>query len=55
MDLPQSVEASAQRYAGLLLARWGERQAVEPQGSPDLQSVDVDSLELARPRSVAVE
>ena len=57
-DLPQSVERAAQRYAGLLLARWGERPAVTATDSPvvpDLQSVDVASLELIRPRSVAVE
>jgi hypothetical protein len=60
MGVPQSVEMAAQRYAGLLLARWGDRQVAERATSespvvPDLQSVDVDSLELIRPRSVAVE
>jgi len=59
IDVPQSVEMAAQRYAGLLLARWGEWQtavaAAESPAAPDLQSVHVDSLELTRPRSVAVE
>ena len=62
MDLPASVEAAAQRYAALLLARQGEQQpasegagATEAAVTPDLQSVDVASLELTRPRSVGVE
>jgi transposase len=63
MDLPASVEAAAQRYAALLLARQGERQTVPAEGAgatetavtADAQSVDVDSLELTRPRSVGVE
>ena len=57
-DAPPAVEREAQRIAAQLLAR-----APAPDGeSPDaaapgrgLQSVDVDSLELARPRSVGVE
>ena len=63
MDVPAGVEAAAQRYAALLLARWGERQAVPAERAKatgatltaDVQSVDVDSLELTRPRSVGVE
>ena len=63
MDSPPSVEAAAQRYAALLLARRGERQvapaagvgATETAVTADVQSVDVDSLELTRPRSVGVE
>jgi hypothetical protein len=63
MDLPVSVEAAAQRYAALLLARRGERQAAPAEGAgatesavtADVQLVDVDSLELTRPRSVGVE
>jgi len=63
MDSPPSVEAAAQRYAALLLARRGERQvapaagvgATETAVTADMQSVDVDSLELTRPRSVGVE
>jgi transposase len=63
MDTPASVEAAAQRYAGLLLARRGERQPVPPDfsgtaeaaSSADVQLVDVDSLELTRPRTVGVE
>jgi hypothetical protein len=41
MDLPQSVEMAAQRYTGLLLARWGERQAApaDSPAAPDVQSV----------------
>ena len=63
LDSPPSVEAAAQRYAALLLARRGERQTAPPEFSgtaeaastADVQSVDVDSLELTRPRSVGVE
>jgi transposase len=62
-DSPPSVEAAAQRYAALVLARRGERQAAPTAGAEtpeaavaaDVQSVDVDSLELTRPRSVGVE
>ena len=60
MDCPSSVEQAAQRYAALLLARQGETRAASqaPGAAPvtaDVQSVDVDSLELTRPRSVGVE
>jgi transposase len=60
MDLPANVEAAAQRYGALLLARRGERQAAPAEApeaavATDVQSVDVDSLELTRPRSVGVE
>jgi transposase len=64
-----AVEAAAQRYAALLLARQGEHQgvaAMEGSGPAvatgtvavsehDLQTVDVASLELVRPRAVGVE
>jgi len=66
MNSPPSVEAAAQRYAALLLARLGEHRTVPGEGqgvaettevtvSADVQSVDVNSLELTRPRSVGVE
>ncbi len=62
MDLPSSVEREAQRIAAQLVARQAEEQpttsivASLPAAAPvDIQSVDVDSLELTRPRSVAVE
>lgn len=63
LDGPPSVEAAAQRYAALLLARWGERRAAPAAGAEatgtaldtDVQAVDVDSLELTRPRAVGVE
>ena len=64
MDYPQSVEMAAQRYAALILARQGEHQpaaeespagtAAEAAGA-DLHRVDVNSLELTRPRTVGVE
>jgi transposase len=60
VDCPPTVEQAAQRYAALLLARQGETRAASqaPGAAPvtaDVQSVDVDSLELTRPRSVGVE
>ena len=66
MDLPASVEAAAQRYAALRLTRQGEHRTAPAEnpgaaGAPaapvsaDMQSVDVDSLELTRPRSVGGE
>jgi hypothetical protein len=60
MDCPPVVEQAAQRYAALLLARHGTVPAkpARPAEVPvpaDVQAVDVDSLELTRPRSVGVE
>ena len=61
MNLASSVEREAQRIAAQLIARQADVQptntaAGTPEAAPvDIQSVDVDSLELTRPRSVAVE
>ena len=61
MNLASSVEREAQRIAAQLIARQADVQptntaASTPEAAPvDIQSVDVDSLELTRPRSVAVE
>ena len=49
-DGPPELETHAQRIAAQLLARAGA-----PGEGPDIQRVDVDSLELIRPRSVGVE
>ena len=54
-DFPTALEAHARRITAALLA--GERvgTASPPTDrSPDLQYVDIDSLELLRPRSVGV-
>jgi len=53
---PAALESSAQHLAAQLLARERVGTPVAP-ASPggDVQSVDVDSLELIRPRSVGVE
>ena len=51
-DVPEAVEAEAQRIAAQLLAR-GRAGAAE--AARDLVTVDVDSLALTRPRSVGVE
>ena len=51
LDCPQAVERHAWHIAARLLNR-------APAGAaerPDLQSVDVSTLELIRPRSVGVE
>lgn len=60
IDLAPAVEREAQRIAAQLVARQAEKpthtDASEPEAAPvDIQSVDVDSLELTRPRSVGVE
>ena len=51
---PEEVEREAQRIAAQLVQRTPAvpSEALEP---PDLQTVDVNSLELTRPRSVGVE
>ena len=55
-DCPPALESHAQRIAAQLLAheRVGTRASSASRGR-DLQHVDVDSLELIRPRSVGVE
>jgi hypothetical protein len=51
------IEREAQRLAALLLARQPAPAAASAAAAtpPDVQAVDVDSLELSRPRSVGVE
>ena len=51
---PPALEAHAQRIAAQLLARERTGPPVAAH-RPDIQRVDVDSLELIRPRSVGVE
>lgn len=53
MDCPPEVEAEAQRIAARLAGRGAATVAADSQG--DVRRVDVDSLELARARSVGVE
>jgi len=57
MDLPAAVERHAQRIAAQLVARQSKpsAEATEPPAEGDIQSVDVDSLDLVRPRTVGVE
>ena len=61
ITLPSSVECEAQRIAAQLIERQAQAQptntnASSPEvASVDIQRVDIDSLELTRPRSVAVE
>ncbi len=53
LDCPPEVEAEAQRLAARLAAREASPASADAPG--DLRRVDVDSLELTRPRSVGVE
>lgn len=58
LDCPAGVEREAQRLAAQLLVRAAERTPPEPvagEAGGDIQSVDVDSLQLLRPRTVGVE
>lgn len=58
VDLPAPVAATAQRLAAQLLAEGAHSAVSGTQGKKpavDLQRVDVESLELVRPRSVGVE
>jgi transposase len=52
-----NIEQEAQRYAALLVSRGGtsDRQEEVNGSSFDYQEVDVNSLELVRPRSIGVE
>jgi len=53
LELPEALEALAQRYvAQILTRRGGTAEAAAP---GDFQSVDLDSLELIRPRGIGVE
>ena len=57
-DTPRALEEEAQRIAAQLLARTPVPAGESPDNAApgrDLQSVDVDSLDLVRPRSVGVE
>ena len=49
---PPALESHAQRIAAQLIAR--ERPGT-PDDGPDIQAVDIDSLEFVRPRTVGVE
>ena len=55
-DCPSELEVHAQHLAAQLLARHADLSgAAAPPGGPDVQKVNVDSLELIRPRSGGVE
>ena len=55
-DCPPALESHAQHIAAQLLARHADLSgATTPPQRHDVQHVDVDSLELIRPRSVGVE
>ena len=52
---PPTLETHAQRIAAQLLARARVGSASRTRGTPDVQSIEVNSLTLLRPRSVGVE
>jgi len=54
-ELDGQWEEHAQRYSALLVHAKARQQQEPCPGKEDYQSVDVNSLELIRPRSVAVE
>ena len=54
-DIPPELEAHAQSIAARLLAQGRVGTSACAVQKPDLQHVDVNSLELVRPRSVGVE
>lgn len=61
---PDAIEVLAQRYAAQIIARRGQNTAVEDKASAGetpaeaparFEEIDIDSVELVRPRSVGVE
>ena len=57
MDYPEAVEDHAQRIVAQLISRQAETNidADDTSSAGDLHRVDVDSLQLVRPRTVGVE
>ena len=57
MDYPEEVENHAQRIVAQLISRQAETSldADDTPSTSDWHSVDVDSLQLVRPRTVGVE
>ena len=56
LALSLRLEREAQRLAALLLVRQGATPAPDaPAGAPEVQTLEVDSLILSRPRTVGVE
>jgi transposase len=54
-SISTAIEALAQRYAARLVADSGPVSAPKDTSTPVYHEVDVDSLELVRPRSIGVE
>jgi len=52
-ELPQKIEEMAQNYTAQILQAKAQKKAEDDQ--PDYREVDVDSLEMLRPRSVGCE
>ncbi|SEH07960.1 hypothetical protein [Candidatus Venteria ishoeyi] len=54
-DYPLTVEREAQHIAAQLLVRQDSAEVSAEPTASDMQSVDVESLEMVRPRTVGVE
>jgi hypothetical protein len=57
LQLPAEIETAAQRYAALIIQARNRADALQDDRSAscDYHNVDIDSLELMRPRSVGAE
>jgi transposase len=55
LELPEELETLAQRYVAQILAKRGRAAETQPAAAGDFQTIDLDSLELIRPRSIGVE
>ena len=55
LELPEELERQAQRYVARILSKRSEAAGEESQAAGDFQTVDLDSLELVRSRSIGVE
>ena len=55
VDIPEEIEVEANRIAAQLQVRRSEHVEKDSSVETDLQSVDINSLEMVRPRSVGVE
>jgi hypothetical protein len=55
LELSEELERQAQRYVAQIVVKRGKAPAEAPTPAGDVQTVDLDSLELVRPRSIGVE
>ena len=55
LDMDSEWESTAQRYAAQVIRAKAKQSEADGSAEPDYQSVDVDSIEVLRPRSVGIE